>query len=239
MASEKIISLFQSNPGNTANAAVRGNVAASRVRRQAGFSLIELLIVLALAGMLLGLATLITRETLESMRANKARDQVIACLTNARDLAISRNRRVDIRFTTDTRIQVRIWDWNAATNTWVQGNIEPTNDPSITLENGYRFRRGNGWPNILPEGSGLSGLNAPNPIVVGSQGYNIPPGDIFDFTEDGFLTIRGQPDDPLNADICISAPNDDRRFARAVTIMGATGRIRGWQIINNQWQRAR
>ena len=236
MAHEKIIFLFQANPGNTVNAAVRENAAASRVRRQAGFSLLELLIVLAVVGILLGLATFGIREALEGMRANKARNQVIACLTNARDLAISQNSRVVIQFPSDTRIQVIMWKRDDVTRAWVQVNIEPTNDPSITLENGYRFRRGNDWPAPLPEGSGLS---VPNPIVVGNQGYYIPPEDIFDFNEDGFLTRWGQPDNPLNADICISAPNDDRRFARAATIMGLTGRIRGWQIINNRWERSR
>src|SRR5450432_995381 len=77
-------------------------------RSQAGFSLVEVIIVVFIIFVLSGMAIILTQGTLQSYKANAARDGVVSQIRLARELAISKRRNVRIDFTPPNQIQTTV-----------------------------------------------------------------------------------------------------------------------------------
>ena len=232
-----IIPLF-----NAGQEEIAGAGSGLRRRRQAGFSLLELLVALAIIAIAAGFATMGIGSFVPAMRANQSMYRVVESLRQARMLAMSQNRGVSVQLTADNSIVVEILDiddiYEAEEDDWkpVRDVAPAAYDPSGRLEKGHRFITWNG-------SSGVS--------TGTSSNYNGPDAtDTFEtqeryvFTPDGFLTTFTDLDTPRGGTIFIGPPaggvdSENLRLTRAVTILGATGRIDGWKLTNGAWSRVR
>ena len=227
-----VVTVASPGAGAAAVSAVSVN---RRARRQAGFSLLELVIMMVIIAIVIGFAVIAINSLIPGIRANQATQQVVSTLREARMLAMSQNRVVRLQFTSNNRIETRaqvagctdLMDalcWEALTGI--------TQTPSTTLEHGFQFFRRASLAVDTPDGLGPPIAH----IVFG--GTPVDPGAprTFMFTADGFLAQVPNAEDPMNGTIFIGLPDsNDDNLTRAVTILGTTGRIRSWQWRGNGW----
>jgi prepilin-type N-terminal cleavage/methylation domain-containing protein len=178
-----------------------------------GFSLIEVLIVIAVIGVLSAFAILQIGNALPAYRANAAMDQVVAQLRMARQTAIADRRNVRVIFNAPNGIQTRRLE--------IGGAVTPLT--SVVFE-GYVVFTLLGHPDT-PDAFGNGA-----PIVFGGIGGG--PG-VMAFTSTGAF-IDGATGDPINGTIFLGLVNQPMT-ARAVSVLGATGRVRPYRWINNGW----
>jgi type II secretory pathway pseudopilin PulG len=186
-------------------------------RQARGFSLLEAAVVVGIMMMLAGLAVIQSFGSLEGYQANSAQDTVVGQLRVARQLAISQRRNVQIQFTTATPPTV------SYTILPRPGSGDPTL-PAVAaiLSSQTSFMQESGVPDT-PMGFGTCSSSG---ICIGG----VAGGPAFmQFTSSGqFTDATGV--SPLNGTIFIGVPNQVRT-ARAVTIMGGTGRIRPYSYV--------
>lgn len=236
-----MIQIKTANHGDYANRAP-----ANILRQQAGFTFIEMIIVLAIIAIMAGFAVFGINEVREGMRANQAMYQVVESLRNARMMAMSQKRMVLVRFTDINEITMQIqlnngeyacnneW-WEVHDSCWEDigsaGSIVPVSfgDPSIKLENGYEFM--NDVSEYTPDEDHDEA--APGDAIV-FGGKPVIASDRFVFTVDGFMTTVSDFFHPINGTIFIG--NKKNNKARAVTILGATGRINIWRWSSGNWR---
>ena len=227
-----------SNPG-------RGCIPVFRARNQAGFTTLELIIVVVIIAIASSMAIISVRPAILGLRANGAMYQVITTIREARMLAMSEDRMVSLQFpATSDGIAVRIRQQPTVAGgapIWQTISVATARirtDPSTTLGDLYTFSRNNSY-GAPPGGSLIAGAVVFDDTVVTENNRLV-------FTGDGLLTWCGTDqintcnlDDPINGTIYIAAPDGDEKLARALTIRGATGNITAWQRRNNSWARAR
>lgn len=229
------ISSFGANHENVGRG-VPKNIPVFRVRRQDGFTLIEVLVVIVIIMIALGFAVFGWNR--EDIYANQAMSQVANSLREARMIALSKNRRVSVHFANANSIVVQVLDGGA----WRPINdIFPapqTHDPSTSLGHGFQFSR-NGLADT-PDGEGGTVNTAAicfggNTFIPGTP--PLPDKRLVFTADDGILTIDGFPHDPVNGTIFIGLPDNINSPARAITIMGATSNINTWRFRDAVWVR--
>ena len=220
-----------------------GRVPVFHVCNQAGFTTLELIIVVVIIAIASSMAIVNVRPAILGLRANGAMYQVITTIREARMLAMSEDRMVSLQFPgTNNGIAVMIRQQNAgAASNWANISVataQRRTDPSITLGDRYKFSRNNSYGSP-PGGSLIDGAVVFADTVVTAN-------NILVFTGDGLLTLCATNqintcnlDDPVNGTIYIAAPDGNEKLARALTIRGATGSITAWQRRNGNWARAR
>lgn len=190
----------------------------SRFTAQHGFSLIELLMVVALIAILAGVAVGVTPGIIRSMRAEGAAVQMTSFLKRTREMAISRRRNIEVRFLAPNRIQSAERAVPVALPAVTPG---PTVIETMTFEGGLTYRIFNGQPDT-PD---LFGRDDDNPVNLGGA-------DPVMFTTEGsFADANG---DPINATIFVGVEQNPLT-ANAVTIVGVTSAIRGWRWDGRRW----
>ena len=228
--------LFKANTVGVVSAG-RETAPVFRIRRQAGYSLVELIVVIAIIAIMAGFVIIGIRTILPGLRANQAMNQVVNSMREARMLAMSQNRNVRFQFTANNRIEVVLQNEGctdlASTACWDVVR-DATRNPATTLERGHQFIR-NGLTDT-PDGLGVGAITGS--IAFGGTSFSPPNTRRFVFTEDGFLTEFPNLADPINGTIFIGLPNGGNNLTRAVTILGTTGRIRAWRW-RNGWQISR
>jgi prepilin-type N-terminal cleavage/methylation domain-containing protein len=183
-------------------------------RNERGFTLIETIIVAAIIAIVTAGAVVGTAAVLPGYRADQAMTQVASQLRSARQRAISQRHWVQVSFT--------------GTNTMVFTDIllkgvapQPT---QVQFEGGGTFATVPGLPDT-PMAFGNSAAiylegtpGGPPQMYFTSTGAFVDGGNN-SVNGTVFLSVQGRPD-----------------TARAVTVMGATGRIRPYHYDGTQWQ---
>jgi prepilin-type N-terminal cleavage/methylation domain-containing protein len=181
------------------------------LRSEAGYSALEMLTVVAIFGVVSAISAFQLGESQLSMKGDGAMRVLIAQLSTAREQAITQRRNMQVRCTNTNEIQVIRENWPGPST---------TNISDVVMEGGAIFSVLSSIPDTPDSFGNGSAVNfgAAATIRFGSDGMLIDPagnpinGSIF-------LSIRGEP-----------------RSARAVTIMGATGRIRGYRWDGQHWK---
>lgn len=180
---------------------------------QLGFSLLETMVVIAVilivvAGSILGFT-----NVLPDAKANSAMDQVISRLRVARERAISHRITVQVQFVGTNQMIV--------TEIWRIGNPPPP--VTYTWEGSAQYMVFPGVPDT-PEGLGNSSA-----VYFENQSGGPP---IMEFTSAGSFVDGGNTF--VNGTVFLGVSGKPAT-ARAITILGATGRVRQYRWTGTRW----
>lgn len=184
---------------------------------QHGFSLLEGLIAVAIIMTVMGMAMLNYSTILPNYKANTAMDAVLSQLRSARERAISHRIEVTVQFVGTNQITL--------TEIWNVGVAPPPT--TVTFEGGAQYMVFAGAPPVPDTPMGFGNGSA---IFFGGIN-NGPPG--MRFTTNGSF-ISGA-NALVNGTVFLGIPGRPST-ARAVTILGATGRVREYHYDGAQWQ---
>ena len=212
-------------------------MSASSYRRQQGSSIVEVVTVVAIMLTLSAMAIISGTRPSQSTNANSAADTVVDALHAARQLAISKRRNVLVSFNAPNTVAMSVQP--------LPTDPAPAAIPSVQLNSGAiggaQFYLMPGVPNtpMAPLGFGNANAIDLEPVNGGAVGQAIM------FTSSGSLVGAGTAapanyyavgnNDPINATIYIGVPGVPVS-ARAITVVGATGRVRAYFWTGNSWQ---
>jgi type II secretory pathway pseudopilin PulG len=195
-------------------------------RIERGFTLLESLVVIGIMMVLAGMAVIQSFGSLAFYKVNSAEDTVVSQLRVARQLAISQRRIVDI--TIDTAVEsdgcyhIKYQVMKAAGTSESNGPIVSVPIPISTA-----FVLEPGVPDTPMNFGNSAPIYIGNPPISGG-----PP--IMQFNPTGTFTDSTGVS-LLYGTVFIGIPNQTNT-ARAVTIMGGTGRVRGYTYNGAAWQ---
>ena len=186
------------------------------VRLQPGFSLMEILVAVAIISIILGMALLNYGSILPNLKANSAMGQLLYQLRSARERAIAHRREVQVQFVGTNQLTI--------TEIWLLGTAPPAS--TVSFEGGAQYI-------ILP---GVPDLPAPfnfgntAPVYFGGVSGGPP---LMKFSTTGALVDGGNT--LVNGTVFMGIPGRPST-ARAISILGATGRVREYHWDGSQWQ---
>ena len=188
-------------------------------RSEAGFTLLEVMVVVALIGTIAAMAIMVSPAFTKKAKADAGISQAMDTLRLARETAISQRRNVRVQFIGLTAIRSVREDIGAG------GVITGTTTiRTVELENNMEFRVVSGLPNT-PDGFSLTYASLNGAVAFGSSPTRM-------FTSEGnFVNQQG---DFLNGTLFLAIPSD-RNSARAITIFGPTALIRAWRWNGKEW----
>jgi len=189
--------------------------------REQGFSLLETMIVIVVIITIAAMAVLQIQPALATAKADTAMKQVVDQLRQAREYAIANRRYVQVTFPVvivsgQTQYQVVMTEMN--TLTAGAGGVNPVLS-TVPIGGSMRFYLDATLPDT-PDAYG----NA-NAIEFGGVAGGPPAGMLFQ--SDGEFVAAGTYV-PINGTVFMGIPGDTP-MERAVTVLGATGRVRGWR----------
>jgi Tfp pilus assembly protein FimT len=171
--------------------------------------MVEMFIVITIMSIVAMFAVLNIEAIIPGIEANTALDLTIAQLRKARELAIAQRRNVEVKFLEGNQIQLVREDVPAGTTVL----------STVTLEYNMEFLLFPGVPDT-PDVFGNS-----KAVDFGSSTTHI-------FLSDG--TLVDASGNPLHGSIFLGQ-EERPETARAVTILGATGRVRGYRWTGTSW----
>ena len=186
-------------------------------RGQRGFSLIEMMVAVMIILIVSAIAITSLKPNLQQARLDAAMSEVLDTFRQAREYSIENRRYVQISFPANN--QMRITQMN--TLTVGAGGVNPVLT-TVTLAPPLIFNL-DGMPDT-PDGYGNAG-----PLVFEGT-VNGPVGGMV-FQSDGEF-LDGTTFLPINGSVFLGMPGQ-QSTARAVTILGTTGRVRGWKSAGN------
>jgi len=182
----------------------------ARARSAQGFSLIELIIVVAMIGVLASVAIGVTPGIINTSKGQSGAAQVSSALRRAREVAISRRRNVRITFTNPNQVVLDQINVPGPGTTAIE---------TVRLEGRIQY---NAFGLLdTPDRFG----NVAAVQISGAPGQPM-------FTSEGMFTDSNG--DPANATITIGIPGQTST-ANAVTILGATATIRQYRWDGSRW----
>lgn len=183
-------------------------------QRETGFSLIEMVIVVAVIGIVVAFAVINIGAILPGYRADQAMNQVFSQLRGARELAISQRREVQVQFVGTNTIQITELELVGANVVF----------PPITWEGGVQFY-------VFPA-MGDTPMAFGNCSAICFENIaNGPP--TMKFTPSGTFIDGGNT--LVDGTIFLGTAGSPMT-ARAVTVLGATGRVRQYHWNGSTWQ---
>ena len=185
--------------------------------RQSGFSMMELLIVVSIILIVTAISITQLRPNLQNARIDAAMRQVLETLRQAREYSIANRRYVQLKFPATNQLQLIQLD----TLTPGAGGINPVLD-TVTLSPPLIFTL-DGMPDT-PDAYGNGGPIYFEGIVNGPVGGMV-------FQSDGEF-LDGATFLPINGTVFLGVTGQ-QSTARAVTVLGTTGRVRGWKSQGN------
>jgi Tfp pilus assembly protein FimT len=189
-------------------------------RGHRGISLIEMMIVVAIAMTIAGMIVVHLTPTLQTFRSNAAASQVTDVLRQAREYAITYRRYVQISFPnysgTGANNQIAITVKNSLTPPFNQADVVLT---TVTLSGNVNFQLEAGQPDTPDTFGRATAVNFANTDGGPTTGMF--------FQADGtFVNLTGG---YVNGSIFLGS-NKSAPTARAITVLGTTGRIRAYNI---------
>lgn len=178
-----------------------------------GFSLLEMIVVVGVTMIGLAMAVIQTSSLVPNMKANSAMDQISSQLRAARETAMTQRRQVEVQFVGNNQLTVTVLE---------RVGISPTT--TITLGSGAQFML---FPS-LPD----------TPMAFGNQaatyfgGVSGGPVGMQFMTTGALVDANGN---PISGTVFLGIPGPTTT-ARAVTVLGATGRIREYHWDGKGWQ---
>jgi Tfp pilus assembly protein FimT len=184
----------------------------SRGRSERGVSLLDTIATLGIMGVLASIAVVQLGTARRSLQGDGAVRAVMAQLNSAREMAITRRRNMRLTFTNPNKVQVVREEVPGPTLTAVS---------SVVFEGGVRFLLTPGVPDT-PDAFGKASAVA---FGTATELKFNPQGQFVD--QNGAL---------INGTVFV-ALGGETQSTRAVTVMGSTGRVRGFRWNGHQWTR--
>jgi prepilin-type N-terminal cleavage/methylation domain-containing protein len=189
------------------------------LRRMRGFSLIEMMIVVTIILIVSGIALMAMQPALRSSRVSNGYNITLAAIRQTRDYAVAQRQQFSATFS-NAAVPNTITITRAGNGTVVATYQLPT-DVAFTVVNGIPTAA-----NAVPDGfgAGANAIDFDQGIVGGAQNviYFMPDGTAQD--------VAGN----LNNGVIYIARAGELYSSHAITVWGATGRLRGWRLYNNK-----
>jgi prepilin-type N-terminal cleavage/methylation domain-containing protein len=196
----------------------------SHVATERGYSLIELMMVVGIMGVLSGIAVAQLTTTRSNLRGDAAMRVVLSTFNSAKQMAIAQRRYMRVTFdASNTQISVIREDPPPATTT--------TTLSTVIFEGNAKFQLITGLPDT-PDAFGKTAPTSFTNVVNGTFASTTGTTTVVKFAPDG--TLVDWNGNPTNGTVFTAIPNANPS-ARAVTIMGTTGRVRGFKWDGRQW----
>jgi len=185
-------------------------------RPQRGFSLLEILTGLAIISIVLAMGMLNYSTILPNYKANSAMDQLLYQLRSARERAISHRREVQVEFGGTNQFTV--------TELWLVGTAPPAT--TVSFEGGAQYIVFSTIPDLPAP------FNFGNTAAVYFGGVSGGP-PVMKFSTTGSFIDGGNT--LVNGTVFMGIPGKPST-ARAISVLGATGRVREYHWDGTQWQ---
>jgi prepilin-type N-terminal cleavage/methylation domain-containing protein len=185
-------------------------------RLQRGFSLLEIITALAIISIVLAMAVLNYGNILPNYKANAAMDQLLYQLRSARERAISHRREVSVAFVGNNQLTI--------TEIWLVGTAPPPT--TVSFEGGAQYTTFTGIPDLPAP------YNFGNSAPIYFEGLSGGP-PVMKFSTTGSFIDGGNT--LVNGAVFMGIPGRPST-ARAISILGATGRVREYHWDGAQWQ---
>jgi Tfp pilus assembly protein FimT len=180
-------------------------------RSQRGISLIDMMVTLSIMAIVGSMATMKIGTVHRSMQGDGAMRLVLTQLNTAREMAITQRRKMEVRFVGNN------WLWvirnEVPSGTTVLTNVAFESNAQYSLVAGV-----GDTPDGFGNGSAIS-FGTASTIMFGTDG-----------------TLIDNNGAPVNGTVFLSIANNPNSF-RAVTVLGATGRVRGYRWNGLAWTR--
>jgi prepilin-type N-terminal cleavage/methylation domain-containing protein len=204
-----------------------------------GFSLIEMAVVLAIAMIMMSVTFLSLQPALKDAHNNQGYDIAVTLLRSARERSIEGREQYIVCFGASSPAgaatplgvpdaqSVQIYQWPGGTALTAAVQLSKTE-----LPHDVQFLAVSGIPTGAPPdgfGSGGTALDFDQGVTGGikAQVMFLPDGSAHDTTGN------------MNSGVLYLARTGDVFSSRAITVFGASGRIRGWRLVNksgtNTW----
>jgi prepilin-type N-terminal cleavage/methylation domain-containing protein len=178
-----------------------------------GFTLLEILVVVALMFVVGGMVINITPQIIRSAKGSSSTTQVKSFLAKVREAAVTRRRNIELRFELPNRL-------TAEERPVVGVPVSPDRFlETLTFEGGLEYIR---FPDI-PDTPDLFGMAGP----VNTNGAAMVL-----FTSEGTFTDANG--DFVNVTLGFATPNQPLT-ANAITILGTTAAVRHWRWNGTRW----
>ena len=196
-----------------------------KLAKQRGFSMVEMLIVFTLVLILTGIGFVSLWPILNKEHVDTAYDETLEALRVYRNLAITQSRNYIVTFAPAAGAVPA-----TMTISWWPGGGPPRPAPvvvnTVTLPPDVDFAVQAGLPSTaatVPDGfgAGAAAIDLDYPVGGGATVVFMPDGSVQD--------AAGNPDSGV---VYLSRVVADLYSSRAVTVWGATGRVRGWRLVN-------
>jgi len=190
-------------------------------RKNRGFSLLEMLTVVAIGMTVAGITFMSLMPMFKQNHVDQAYDTTLSVIRNYRNLSISQGKRYVLQFTAPGTITVERWD-----HIPVPPDPAPVNVATYTLPTDIQFAVQTGFPNPGPDLMGTGAI----PVVFNACTVVAGGNPCLIFYPDGSAQDdAGNPGNYNSGVVYLTRPGD-LYSSRAINVWGTTGRVRGWRL---------